>query len=166
CCGDITAYSEPGKGAAFHVYLPVIQAGEENVQQEDGPLLPKGTERILVIDDDQELVRLNQKILETLGYQAIAYTDSYEALAAFQQQPDAVDLVLTDMTMPKMTGDELTRRILALRPDLPVIICTGFSELIDEEKAGKLGARALMMKPLTKKELACGVRQVLDQGRL
>ena len=165
-CGDITAYSEPGKGAAFHVYLPVIQAGEENVQLEDGPLLPKGTERILVIDDDQELVRINQKILETLGYQAIAYTDSYEALVAFQQQPDAVDLVLTDMTMPKMTGDELTRRLLALRPDLPVIICTGFSELIDEDKARELGARALMMKPLTKKELACAVRQVLDQGQL
>ncbi|MCI5124660.1 MAG: response regulator, partial [Candidatus Electrothrix sp. AR5] len=167
-CGDITVCSEPGQGTVFHVYLPVIQAGarEEDTQTEDGALLPVGTERVLVVDDDQELVLVNQRILETLGYQAMAYTDSSEALAAFQQQPDSVDLVLTDMTMPKMTGDELTRRVLALRPDLPVIICTGFSELIDEEKARELGARALIMKPLTKKELACAVRQVLDQGRL
>ncbi|MGB5684418.1 MAG: MASE3 domain-containing protein [Candidatus Electrothrix sp.] len=166
-CGDITVYSEPGQGTVFHVYLPVIQAGEreKDTQTEDGVLLPAGTERILVVDDDQELVRMNQRILETLGYQTLAYTDSSEALAAFQQQPGAVDLVLTDMTMPKMTGDELTRKLLALRPDLPVIICTGFSELIDEEKARELGARALMMKPLTKRELACAVRQVLDQGR-
>ncbi|MCI5220922.1 MAG: response regulator [Candidatus Electrothrix sp. LOE2] len=148
------------------MYLPVIQAEEKPVRIEDETLLPGGTERILVVDDDQELVLMNQRILETLGYQVIAYTDSYEALAAFQQQAETIDLVLADMTMPRMTGDELTRRLLALRPDLPVIICTGFSELIDEEKARELGARALMMKPLTKKELACAVRQVLDQGRL
>lgn len=164
--GDITVDSEPGQGTAFHVYLPVIQAEEKPAQIEDETLLPGGTERILVVDDDQELVLMNQRILETLGYQVIAYTDSYEALAAFQQQAETIDLVLADMTMPRMTGDELTRRLLALRPDLPVIICTGFSELIDEEKARELGARALMMKPLTKKELACAVRQVLDQGQL
>ena len=167
-CGDITVYSEPDQGTTFHVYLPVIQAGEgeEDTQTADGVLLPVGTERVLVVDDDQGLLLVNQRVLETLGYQVLVYTDSAEALAAFQQQPAAVDLVLTDMTMPKMTGDELTRRLLALRPDLPVIICTGFSELIDEEKARELGARALMMKPLTKRELACAVRQVLDKGQL
>ena len=108
---------------------------------------------------------MNQKILEMLGYQVRAWTESLEALADFEQDPDAVDLVITDMTMPKMTGDELTRRMLAVRPGLPVLICTGFSELIDEDKARKLGARALLMKPLTKKELAWAVRQVLDQEK-
>ncbi|WP_339136419.1 MAG: MASE3 domain-containing protein [Candidatus Electrothrix sp. GW3-4] len=164
--GAITVSSEPGKGTTFQVYLPVLPTGEEKVRPEESAPLPRGTERILIVDDDQELVLMNQRLLETLGYQAMAYADSFEALAAFQQQPDRVDLVLTDMTMPKMTGDELTQRLLALRPDLPVIICTGFSELIDEDKAQELGARALMMKPLTKKELACAVRQVLDLGGL
>jgi CheY-like chemotaxis protein len=125
--------------------------------------LPRGTERILVVDDDLNLVRMNQKILERLGYQVLVYTESCEALAAFQQDPGAVDLLITDMTMPRMTGEELARKVLALRPDLPVVICTGFSELINEEKARAIGARALLMKPLTKKELACAVRQVLDE---
>uniref|UniRef100_UPI0040579BE9 MASE3 domain-containing protein n=1 Tax=Candidatus Electrothrix sp. TaxID=2170559 RepID=UPI0040579BE9 len=162
-CGDIRVDSEPGKGTAFHVYLPVIQPGNGKVLPEDGEDLPRGTERILVVDDDLELVRMNQNRLERLGYQVAMYTESYEAFAAFQQEPDAFDLLVSDMTMPRMTGIDLTQKVLALCPDLPVIICTGFSELIDEEKAQKVGARALLMKPLTKKELACAVRQVLDQ---
>jgi PAS domain S-box-containing protein len=161
--GDITVESEPDKGTAFHVYLPVIQAGDDTSLSEDREDLPRGTERIFVVDDDLELVRMNQKILERLGYQVLVYAGSYEAFAAFQQEADAVDLLITDMTMPKMNGAELTQKVLALRPDLPVIIYTGFSELIDEEKARRIGARALLMKPLTKKELACAVRQVLDE---
>jgi PAS domain S-box-containing protein len=162
-CGDITVESEPGKGTVFHVYLPVIQAGHGASLSQDREDLPRGTERILVVDDDLNLVRMNQKILERLGYQVLVYTESCEALAAFQQDPGAVDLLITDMTMPRMTGEELARKVLALRPDLPVVICTGFSELINEEKARAIGARALLMKPLTKKELACAVRQVLDE---
>ena len=165
-CGDISVYSEPDKGTAFHVYLPVIRVGEEEIQIEETALLPRGTERILVVDDDQELGLICQRILETLGYQVLVCTTGCEALAAFRQQPDTFDLVVSDMTMPEMTGDELTRKLLALQPDLPVIICTGFSELMDEDKAREIGARALLMKPLTKKELACAVRQVLDQGEL
>lgn len=166
-CGDITVHSEADKGTVFSIYLPVIRSEEEEGGIEEGSLLPRGRgiERILVVDDDQELLLLNRKILETLGYQVTICTESGEALADFQRHPDRYDLVITDMTMPKMTGDELTRRMLALRPELAMIICTGFSELMDEDKAREIGARALLMKPLTKKELACAVRQVLDQGQ-
>ncbi|MCI5114449.1 MAG: response regulator [Candidatus Electrothrix sp. AW1] len=160
--GDITVESELGKGSAFHVYLPVIQGDEDDVVLGEGPPLSRGTERILVVDDDLELLQIHQRVLESLGYQVTVYTDSCEAVAAFQQKTDAFDLVITDMTMPKMSGVEVTKKIIALRPDLPVIICTGFSELIDEDKAQEMGARALLMKPLTKKELACAVRKVLD----
>ncbi|WPD22608.1 MAG: MASE3 domain-containing protein [Candidatus Electrothrix scaldis] len=163
--GDITVSSVPGQGTVFDVYFPVIQTEEETVLPQEKASLPRGDERILVVDDDRDIVLMNQRILEMLGYQVRAWTESLEAFADFQQDPDAVDLVITDMTMPKMTGDELTRRLLALRPELPVLICTGFSELIDEDKARKLGARALLMKPLTKKELAWAVRQVLDQEK-
>ncbi|XCN73658.1 MAG: MASE3 domain-containing protein [Candidatus Electrothrix aestuarii] len=163
--GDITVSSATGQGTVFDVYFPVIQTEEETALPQEKASLPRGDERILVVDDDRDIVLMNQRILEMLGYQVRAWTESLEAFADFQQDPDAVDLVITDMTMPKMTGDELTRRLLALRPELPVLICTGFSELIDEDKARKLGARALLMKPLTKKELAWAVRQVLDQEK-
>lgn len=154
--------SELGKGSTFHVYLPVIQGDEDDVVLGEGPPLSRGTERILVVDDDLELLQIHQRVLESLGYQVAVYTNSCEAVAAFQQKIDAFDLVITDMTMPKMSGVEVTKKIIALRPDLPVIICTGFSELIDEDKAQEMGARALLMKPLTKKELASAVRKVLD----
>ncbi|MCI5188917.1 MAG: response regulator [Candidatus Electrothrix sp. AS4_5] len=160
--GDITVESELGKGTAFHVYLPVIQGDEDDIVLGEGPPLSRGTERILVVDDDFELLQIHQRVLESLGYQVVVYTDSCEAVVAFQQKPDAFDLVVTDMTMPRMSGVEVTKKIIALRPDLPVIICTGFSELVDEEKAQEVGARALLMKPLTKKELACAVRKVFD----
>ncbi|MCI5168733.1 MAG: hybrid sensor histidine kinase/response regulator [Candidatus Electrothrix sp. GM3_4] len=160
--GDITVESELGKGSTFHVYLPVIQGDEDDVVLGEGPPLSRGTERILVVDDDLELLQIHQRVLESLGYQVAVYTNSCEAVAAFQQKIDAFDLVITDMTMPKMSGVEVTKKIIALRPDLPVIICTGFSELIDEDKAQEMGARALLMKPLTKKELASAVRKVLD----
>ncbi|XOF32198.1 MAG: MASE3 domain-containing protein [Candidatus Electrothrix sp. YB6] len=161
--GDITVCSEPGKGTVFDICLPVCTAGRKPAQiTEDSSRFPQGNERILVVDDDRELGRMSKNVLESLGYQVIVYTDSSSALAAFQQEPDFFDLILTDMTMPRMTGDKLSGKILALRPDMPIIICTGFSELMDERKARDIGARAFIMKPFTKKELACSVRQVLD----
>jgi CheY-like chemotaxis protein len=159
--GDIMVYSEPDQGTLFHIYLPTIATTGDSAQAEATAPLPEGNERIMVVDDDRELVQMSKRLLESLGYQVTAKTDSLDAFSAFQRRPDAFDFVLTDMTMPQMTGDELSKKMLVVRPDIPVVICTGFSELIDENKAKEIGVRALVMKPFTKKELAQSVREVL-----
>ncbi|MCI5224725.1 MAG: response regulator [Candidatus Electrothrix sp. AR4] len=162
--GDITVTSELGQGTLFHIYLPTIATSGESTQAKDTTPLPKGNERIMVVDDDREFVKMSKRLLENLGYQVTALSNSLDAFNTIQQRPYAFDLVLTDMTMPQMTGDELSKKILSVRPDIPIIICTGFSELMDENKAKKIGARTLVMKPFTKKELAQSVREVLDKG--
>jgi CheY-like chemotaxis protein len=160
--GHIEVESEPGKGTIFRLYLKTVKPAEEmslQVRQS----LPTGSERILFIDDDVAIAELQKNNLESLGYGVTSLTDSEEALAVFQSAPDDFDLLITDMTMPKMTGDELALRILALRPDMPVILCTGFSERIDEEKAKLLGIREFVMKPIARSNLAVVVRKVLDE---
>jgi PAS domain S-box-containing protein len=163
--GDVTVTSELGKGSAFDVYLPVISDIKENNGYANAAALPTGNEQILTVDDDQNVAAMTKSILESLGYHVTSLTSSSEALALFQEQPDAFDLVFTDMTMPQLTGAELAKRLLVLRPELPVMLCTGFSALIDEEKAAAIGIRRLLMKPFTKGELARAVREVLDKGR-
>jgi len=161
--GDIIVHSEPSRGTVFRIYLPIINAEKEQDQDQDTDPLPTGCERILVIDDDMNFAQMNRKILESLGYKVSSMTDSVAAFDRFQQKPNAFDLVLTDMTMPHMTGDELSKQMLALRSDLSIILCTGFSELIDEKRAAEIGIYALVMKPFTKRELAKTVRAALDQ---
>ncbi len=161
--GDVTVCSELGKGSLFQVYLPVIKTEEEDTQQEQSAPLPLGTESVLVVDDDSSFAGVTSSILTSLGYQVTVLHSSAEAFAAFQQEPDRFDLILTDMTMPQMTGAELVREILALRPQIAIVLCTGFSELIDEQKAVEIGAHALLMKPFHKQELARTVRDALEQ---
>ncbi|MBI5556529.1 MAG: transporter substrate-binding domain-containing protein [Deltaproteobacteria bacterium] len=162
--GHIEVESEPGKGTTFRVYLKTVRAAEEiNVQERQS--LPTGSERILFIDDDEAIAELQKKNLESLGYGVTSLIDSAEALAAFQNSPDDFDLLITDMTMPKMTGDELAGRILALRPDMPIILCTGFSERIDEKKAKLLGISEFIMKPIARTTLAVVIRKVLDEKK-
>jgi CheY-like chemotaxis protein len=160
--GYISVYSEPGKGSTFRVYLPRIVStpviGESAVAL---PLL-RGTERILLVDDDQAIVELETLILETLGYHVTGRTGSKEALQLFQEAPRDFDLILTDMTMPGLTGADLSLRIHAIRPDIPIILCSGFSELIDGDKARELGIQAFLMKPILSKDLAQAIRKALD----
>ncbi|MCI5146837.1 MAG: response regulator [Candidatus Electrothrix sp. AR3] len=164
--GDISVNSKLGRGTIFRIYLPTIHTVKESCHQEkDRAPLPTGCEHILVVDDDMNFAQMNKKILESLGYEVSALTDSIAAFNRFQRTPEAFDLVLTDMTMPQMTGDELSRQMLALRSDLPVILCTGFSELIDEKRAADIGIYNLVMKPFTKRELAKTVRAALDQKK-
>ncbi|MFA6499208.1 MAG: response regulator, partial [Desulfurivibrionaceae bacterium] len=118
---------------------------------------------ILVVDDEQTIAEMTQKSLEGLGYRVTPCIDSRQALVQFAAQPSGFDLVLTDMTMPHLTGAELAQRLLAIKPGLPIILCTGFSEIINEEKAMALGIRKLLMKPMLRDELARMLRQVLDQ---
>jgi len=160
--GAITVFSEPGKGTTFHVYLPLIEKAVEP-KKETVESLPTGHERILFIDDERTLVNLGKQTLERLGYEVVTKTSSLEALELFRTKPAQFDLVITDMTMPQMTGDKLAKEMMAIRPDIPIILCTGFSERITEEKAKGMGIREFVMKPFVMTELAKLIRKVLDQ---
>jgi CheY-like chemotaxis protein len=130
--------------------------------KETDRIIPGGNEKILFVDDEVALARLGKKILENLGYHVSMMTDSPEAFKLFYSDPESFDLVITDMTMPGLTGTKLTRKIRNIRPDTPVILCTGYSEIINEEKALNMGINAFIMKPLVTQELAVKVREVLD----
>ena len=158
--GGIYAYSEPGKGSTFHVYLPAIKSEWEEESELEKPV-SGGTERILFVDDEPMLADLGEKALKSLGYEVTARTSSIDALALFQKQPDQFDLVITDMTMPHMTGDSLARAMIKIRPDIPIILCSGYSQQISEESAKRIGFRAFVMKPILRRTLAETVREVL-----
>ena len=160
--GQIIVDSEPGKGASFYVYLPRIAAYDKQVEEVRLPLYPRGRERILLVDDEMHIVEMMQQMLGMLGYEVTTRLSSAEALELFRGDPQAFDLVITDQTMPAMTGEELTREIMAVRPDIPVILCTGFSENFTEEAARQLGIREYIMKPVDMNIISHGVRRALD----
>jgi CheY-like chemotaxis protein len=143
------------------VFLPAIEKDLEPEAINEKPY-PTGTERILFIDDEPDIVNMGRQTLESLGYDVTARTSSIEALECFKVQPDRFDLVITDMTMPKMTGEILADEIMRIRSDIPVILCTGFSARIDETKAMKMHIQAFVSKPILKRELAEIIRKVLD----
>ncbi len=160
--GLITVYSEPGKGTSFLIYLPQLLDQPVEHPKESNEEIPMGTERILLVDDEALVARMEAMLLESLGYTVTTETDPMRALQLFTTNPKEYDLILTDMTMPKMNGATLTQKILALRPDMPIILCTGFSELVNETKARSLGVKAFAMKPLVRKSIAEIVRKALD----
>ena len=162
--GDISVTSSPGKGTTFKVYLPITEDADIVTELEPSNGAAKGNERILLIDDEEQIVSMEQQMLENLGYEVTARTDSTEALKEFSLQPQNFDLVITDMTMPHMTGDELAQKLLDIKPDIPVILCTGFNEDITEEKALSMGIQKFVMKPVIKNDLATTIRTVLDQN--
>ena len=159
--GSIDVASQPGMGTTFSIYLPKVQ--RRTPSDHPNPLpLPSGTERVLFVDDETMLVDMSRQILQRLGYQVTACTSSLEALQHFQRDPAAFDLVITDMTMPRMTGKELAVELLKINPQLPIILCTGFSETITEEAAKHLGIQAFILKPIVMSDLAETMRKVLD----
>ncbi len=131
--------------------------------EEPGADLPRGSERILFVDDEPMIMQLGQRMLERQGYDVEAYGNGAEALESFHQDPDCFDLVVTDMTMPGMRGDHLAVAISAIRPDIPVILTTGYSDQICEDKARSIGIRDFVLKPLTQHQLVTKVREVLDE---
>ena len=160
--GYITVESEPGRGSTFTVYFPkVAEKPIADAVAADEPI-PAGSERILFVDDERPLVMMGEALLAELGYEVTSRTSSREALQLLKQDPSRFDLVITDQTMPDMTGVELAREILAIRPELPVILCTGFSHLVNADAAKAAGIRGFVMKPLTKREIARTVRKALD----
>jgi PAS domain S-box-containing protein len=161
--GRIAVYSEPGKGTVFNLYFPCIEAGGEAGEVMSDELVPGGNEHILIVDDEDLIVKMEKLILESLGYRITATTSSMEALRIFEQRPADFDLVITDMTMPHMTGAELARKFLAIRPDIPLILLTGFNAQINQKTAKEIGIREYALKPVRKKDLAHMVRRALDQ---
>jgi len=161
--GSIEVFSRPGQGSTFQIYLPILddQAAESRTEKPEP--VPGGGERILLVDDEEAIVDTNRQMLERLGYRVSARTSSLEALELFKAGPDQFDLVITDQTMPRMTGVELAQEMLRLRPDLPIILCTGFSEQISAQQAEAMGIRRFAMKPLVGREVAQVVRQALDE---
>jgi PAS domain S-box-containing protein len=163
--GDIKVYSEPGKGTVFHVYFPLIETKPVDQEIVSTEPVQKGSEHILVVDDEEQIISMVKQLLERLGYQVATRASSVDALEAFRANSDKFDLVITDMTMPNMTGVELAPRLLEIRPDIPIILCTGFSEITDENKAKALGIREFIMKPIVKDQIAKTIRKVLDEGK-
>jgi PAS domain S-box-containing protein len=162
--GAISFSSEPGKGADFFIYLPIID--ESLIHKGAGPmvdsLLPVGNEYILFVDDEETIIETGKEMLEYLGYLVETSSNSEDALDLFKSRPQQFDLVITDMTMPGMNGDVFSKKILEIRPDIPIIICTGYNPQINETIAKKNGLKAFIFKPLTFKKLATTVRNVLD----
>ena len=159
--GAVTVESEVGKGATFHVYLPVIKR-KLAIEEEISTPMPMGHERILIVDDEQPLVEIGKQMLQRLGYTVVTRTSSIEALELFKADPNRFDLVITDIVMPNMTGEKLAEKMIEIRSDIPVILCTGYSEKITRKHASEIGIHAFLMKPLVMHDLATTVRQALS----
>jgi CheY-like chemotaxis protein len=159
--GIVIVPSEPGQGTIFKVYLPVVERHLVSETIPEKPI-PTGVERILFIDDEPNLAHIGKQTLKSLGYDVTIRTSSVEALELFKAQSNRFDLVITDMTMPHMTGEELAAEFMRIKPGIPVILCTGFTAKIDDKKAMAMGIRAFVSKPVLKRELAETIRKVLE----
>jgi PAS domain S-box-containing protein len=162
--GHITVCSEPGKGSTFNVYLPLAESRADEMTRTAAETLPAGTERILLVDDELAIVNLHRHNLERLGYRVTVAENGLAALELFEAAPGDFDLVITDMTMPQMTGEKLAQAVKQIRPHVPVILCTGFSERINGREKS-LASDAVLMKPIDKKRMAETIRSLIDRSR-
>jgi PAS domain S-box-containing protein len=159
--GDVQVASAVGQGTTFNVYLPLMKKEPLSLACDSPQTEAAGNERVLVVDDEAAIVRLQKQTLERLGYHATVRTSSIEALEAFRAAPEAFDVVITDMAMPNMTGDQLARKITAIRPDTPILLCTGFSEKLSPAEAERIGIRGVLLKPVLKSDMAAALRKAL-----
>ncbi len=162
--GAIAVWSQPGEGTRFDVYLPEI-AGTPYKEPKESPVMPRGAERILWVDDEEPLVKLGRLMLERLGYTVQGLTSSREALEKFRADPDGFDLIITDQTMPDITGAELAAEAMRIRPEIPVILCTGYSERVTPDQAAEMGIKAFLLKPVLPTDLAAAIRRVLAEEK-
>ncbi len=158
--GAITVQSEPGKGTMFTIYVPRVDVKPEATMQVDD-LLPVGSERILLVDDEPTVMEMATGILVHLGYKVTSQTDSVSTLEIFSLSPHEFDLVITDYTMPKLTGMDFAREVRRIRPDMPILLCTGFSEKITPDSVKELGV-GLLMKPYGMRQISEAIRKILD----
>jgi PAS domain S-box-containing protein len=162
--GAVTVRSEPGKGTTFSVYIPRVEAQAQATMQVDDPL-PRGSERILIVDDESNVMEMATSILERLGYKVTSQTDSVKALEVFRLSPDQFDLVITDYTMPNLTGIDFAKEVSRVRPDMPILLCTGFSEKITPDSVKEFGV-VLLMKPYGMRQISEAIRKILDERKV
>jgi CheY-like chemotaxis protein len=162
--GAITAYSEVGKGSIFNIYLPVIEK-QVLPETQNTEIVPAGHQHILFVDDELALADIAEKMLSHLGHEVTTRTSSQEALEAFRNSPDKFDLVITDKTMPQMTGFDLARELKKIRSDIPIILCTGFGNTTDMDRAKAMGISGFVMKPIVMRDMAESIRKVLEKER-
>ena len=162
--GKIFAESTKGQGTVFTIYLPVCRELTSDILPEVEQL-PKGRERILLVDDEVALTKINSRILSKLGYDVVMENSSVEALELFKSAPDNFDLIISDVTMPSMTGDRLAEKVIEIRPDIPVILCTGYNKNISNASSVEIGVKAFVSKPIVKADFAKVVREVLDKAK-
>jgi PAS domain S-box-containing protein len=163
--GYIDVYSEPNEGTTFHIYLPIIISEKVTIETELVDEILGGTEHILLVDDEKAIVYMIKQMLESLGYQVTARTSSIEAYKAFENHPEKFDLILTDQIMPNMTGEVFSQQILKIRSDIPIILCTGFSEFMDKDRLRATGIMNVVLKPVLKSELAQTIRKAIDDRK-
>lgn len=162
--GRVVVYREAPKNMTSHIFLPRME-GRLSSNGAEPPRLPHGTERILLVDDEKEVMETFKQMLTYLGYTVFSTTSGPEALELFRKAPDQFDLLITDQTMPKMTGIQLALEVNRLRPELPVLVCSGFGDVIQSDEARRIGVQDVVMKPLTASEIAHKIRQVLERTR-
>jgi CheY-like chemotaxis protein len=159
--GAITIDTKLDVGTTFHVMLPVIEQMAEKEIERSTPI-PGGSECVLFVDDEKDIVKMEAHVLTSLGYEPVVAGNGREGLRLFELNPEKFDLVITDQVMPEMTGTEMAEAILRIRPDIPIILCTGFSEAVSPQQAKTLGIREFMLKPIVMRHLAETIRTVLD----
>ncbi|MCP4162059.1 MAG: response regulator [Deltaproteobacteria bacterium] len=159
--GFINIESEKNVGSSFTVYLPVVEKHQVETKEEEKEI-EQGSENIMIIDDQIPILKVTGNVLKEIGYNITSFSDPLSAYKAFEEDPDKYDLIITDQTMPDLTGDKLAEKIFKIRKDFPIILCTGYSSIITKQKAGKLGIKAFMLKPLEMNELASTIRKLLD----
>nr|NJM00944.1 PAS domain S-box protein [Desulfobacula sp.] len=163
--GAVQVLSEPGRGTEFRIYLPVVGKDAEKKESLTREALPGGSEKVLLVDDEEAIIAMERQMLERLGYEVTPCSGSMEALEIFKAHPDQFDIVISDMAMPNLSGDKLAAELTCIRPSIPVLLCTGFSETLTEDRIESLGIRGLVLKPVIMKDLALKIREVLGKGR-
>ena len=162
--GAITVETEKGKGSTFHVVLPVLEQVAEQTLDDTQPV-PKGSERVLFVDDDLDVAKMASHLLSSLGYEPVIATQTADALNFFRGGPERFAVVITDQVMPGMTGLELARELRAIRADIPVILCSGYTNSLSKDQASFTGIQSFLQKPIVRRALAEALRQAIDAGK-
>ena len=160
--GDIQVKSQIDEGTTFYVYLPILNHNQEEICSHE-MALPRGKEHVLLVDNEKELIQIGEEMLRYLGYRVSGIVGSYAGLEAFQEDPHKYDVVISDYDMPGMKGDQLAEEMLGIRSDIPIILCTGFTEKFSEEQAMSIGVRKFLMKPMSMADMSQGIREVLGK---